>query len=151
VGRVKPEFALCGRPYHWIKSCLDCHRLYMRQQREKRNIGGHGYGFKGPECLECGGIRAKVAESGYTDDGQRIRRRICLDCGQDCASVEVYVDPEQTTFWKLNGGRMRRKREGDYRRKGKGIFRAPVKWRNPDKLLVTVTVVRDRSRDEEAA
>lgn len=138
---MKPKLALCGQPYHWIKSCLDCHRIYMRNRR-KGTSGQRKVGFKGPECLECGGIASKVMESGYTDDGLRIRRRECMDCGQSCASVEVYIDPEETTFWKLNGKRIRQKRENDYRRKGKGIFRAPVKWAEPDRLDVTVTVMK---------
>ena len=99
-----------------------------------------GSGFRGPECLACGGVRSEVKESGYTVDDQRIRRRVCLDCGQDQCSVEVYIDPGLTTFWRLNPDRADRKREGDYRRKGKGVYRLPNKVTHPDRLTVAVVV-----------
>jgi hypothetical protein len=145
TNRRRSHPALCGAPYHPIGSCLACKRLYMRLQRQK-NRKPRRVGFRGPECLECGGVNSKVAETGYTDDGDRIRRRECLDCGQSCASVEVYIDPAEATFWKLNGKRIRTKRENDYARRGKGVFRAPVKWRDPDRLEVEVKVVRSRQR-----
>lgn len=99
-----------------------------------------GSGFRGPECLACGGVRSEVRESGYTLDDQRIRHRVCLDCGQDQCSVEVYIDPGLTTFWRLNPDRADRKREGDYRRKGKGVYRLPNRRTLPDRLGVMVTV-----------
>jgi hypothetical protein len=98
-----------------------------------------GSGFRGPECLACGGIRSEVKESGYTVDDQRIRRRQCLDCGGEGVSVEVYIDGD-TTFWRLNPDRAYRKRENDYRRRGKGIYRLPNRQTVPDRLGVVVTV-----------
>lgn len=97
-------------------------------------------GFRGPECLECGGINSAVKESGYSADDQRIRRRVCADCGQDAVSVEVYVPPGMTTFWKLNPGRRDRKRESDYARKGKGLYRLPNRRAAADRLTVQVFV-----------
>ena len=141
--------SLCGSDYHPIPSCLACKRLYMRKFRADHSKPRR-FGFKGPECFECGGVAAAVKESGYTDDGLRIRRRECLDCGQSCASVEVYIDPEETSFWKLNGRRIRHKRDNDYIRKGKGMFRAQVKWREPDRLEVKVRVIRAKQRDRAA-
>jgi len=143
------RLAVCGSPYHPIRSCLECHRLDMKRRRA-RNPAKRQAGFKGPECLECGGINSRVAETGYTDDGQRIRRRECRDCGQTCASVEVYIDPERTSFWKLNGKRIREKRENDYTRRGKGVFRAPVKWRTPDRLEITVRIIPGAERERAA-
>lgn len=99
-----------------------------------------GAGFRGPECLACGGIRSEVKESGYTIDDQRIRRRVCLDCGQDATSVEVYIDPALTTFWRLNPSRRARKRENDYARKGKGLYRLPNRRNEPDRILVMVSL-----------
>lgn len=99
-----------------------------------------GSGFRGPECLDCGGVRSEVRESGYTVDDQRIRRRVCLDCGQDACSVEVYIEPGLTTFWRLNPHRAELKRENDYRRRGKGIYRLPNRRNQPDRVLVTVSV-----------
>ena len=141
--------ALCGTAYHPIPSCLECKRLYMRAHRRK-HAKPRRVGFRGPECFECGGVNSKVAETGYTDDGLRIRRRECLDCGQSCASVEVYIDPTETTFWMLNGKRIRNKRENDYRQRGKNVFRAPVKWRDPDQLEVTVKVIKAKQRSRAA-
>jgi hypothetical protein len=99
-----------------------------------------GSGFRGPECLDCGGVRSEVKESGYTADDQRIRRRVCLDCGQDAVSVEVYIEPGLTTFWRLNPHRRDLKREGDYRRRGKGIYRLLNRRTREDRLSVTVSV-----------
>lgn len=99
-----------------------------------------GAGFRGPECLECGGTKSEVKESGYSANDQRIRRRVCMDCGQDAVSVEVYVPKGLTTFWKLNPERAGRKRESDYRRKGKGIYRLPNRVTAHDTLEVSVNV-----------
>jgi hypothetical protein len=132
--------ALCGTPYHPINTCLECKRLYMRQHRaehpKKRDVG-----FKGPECYECGGIRSRVNDTGYTDDAQRIRERVCLDCGNKAVSVEVYV--EDVTFWQVCASERRtRKRELDYQTRGKGLYRTPVKYRGPDRFDVNVRVIR---------
>lgn len=144
---MNERLALCGEPYHPIRSCKPCKATYERNRRAKRRVERR-WGFKGPECLDCGGVRSKVMESGYTDDGQRIRRRVCEDCGQDCASVEVYIHPSDSTFWKLNGERARRKRENDYRRKGKGLWRVQRRWTDADRLDVEVRVVKPRSREQ---
>lgn len=99
-----------------------------------------GSGFRGPECLDCGGVQSEVKESGYTADDQRIRRRVCCDCGQDAVSVEVYITPGATTFWRLNPHRRDRKREGDYRRRGRGIYRLLNRRALEDRLAVSVMV-----------
>lgn len=109
------------------------------------------WGFRGPECLSCGGTRSKVTDSGYTDEGLRIRRRRCIDCGQVCTSVEVYINPELTTFSRLNGVRMRRDRERRYATEGKGLWRLPWRWVTPDKIRVRVEMRRDASERRTAA
>lgn len=114
---------------------------------------GHGYrkssawGFRGPECLSCGGTRAAVKESGYTDDGLRIRRRACLDCGASCASVEVFINPELTSFARLNGRRIRRDRESQYANRGKGLWRVPQRWSEPDQIRVSVDLRKPRRKE----
>ena len=97
-------------------------------------------GFRGPECLDCGGINSAVKESGYSADDQRIRRRVCADCGNDAVSVEVYIPEGMTSFWKLNPGRRDRKRESDYARRGKGAYRLENRRAQPDRLTVQVFV-----------
>ena len=97
-------------------------------------------GFRGPECLDCGGIRSVVKESGYSADDQRIRRRVCSDCGQDAVSVEVYIPEGMTTFWRLNPSRASRKRENDYQRRGKGAYRLLNRRSTPDRLSVQILV-----------
>ena len=141
--------SICGSSYHGISTCLACKRIWARKNRANKGTK-RSFGFKGPECFECGGTKSKVMESGYSDDGLRIRRRECMDCGQSCASVEVYIDPNESTFWKLNGKRIRNKRDNDYIRKGKGMFRAQVKWRDPDRLDVRVRVIKAKQRQEAA-
>ena len=108
------------------------------------------WGFRGPECLACGGIKSAVKESGYTDEGLRIRRRRCADCGQFCTSVEVYINPELTTFSRLNGERLRRDRERRYRHDGKGLWRLPFRWVKPDRLRVRIELRRGSDREEAA-
>lgn len=103
-----------------------------------------GWGFKGPECLECGGVRSKVGESGYTLDGQRIRLRRCLDCGQRGSSIEIYLHPDETTFFRLNGRKVA-EREAEYEREGKGVFRVPQRWTGPDRVRVRVLVRKGRA------
>ena len=144
VTRARRESpALCGQPYHPINTCLDCKRLYMRQHRATHPKPRREVGFKGPECIECGGIRSRVNDTGFTDDAQRIRERTCLDCGNKALSVEVYV--EDVTFWQVCASdRRQRKREINYQRRGKGIYRSPVKYRDPDRLDVSVRVLRAR-------
>ena len=149
--RGEKRVALCGADYHPIRSCLECHRLDMRRRRAAAPPkSSRSFGFRGPECLECGGIKSEVRESGYTDAGQRIRRRVCHDCGQDCASVEVYVDPSQTSFYRLDGERMRRKRVQAYARRGKGLYRVQSRWTEADELDVRVRVIK-HDRHEGAA
>ena len=101
------------------------------------------WGFKGPECLECGAIRSKVSESGYTLDGQRIRLRRCLDCGQRATSIEVFIHPDETTFFRLNARKVP-ERETSYRRDGKGVYRVPQRWVGPDHIRVRVLIRRSR-------
>jgi hypothetical protein len=126
-----PVSALRGRPR------LYCSETCRRRGQAKKKAQT---GFRGPECLSCGGIRSEVRESGYTADDQRIRRRVCLDCGQAATSVEVYIDPSLTSFWRLNPTRAAQKREKDYQTRGKGIYRLPNRRHEPDRILVMVSL-----------
>lgn len=139
---VPPRLALCGEPYHPINSCLPCKATWMRNQRAK-NRKPRNVGFKGPECLECGGIRSRVEETGYTEDAQRLRSRTCLDCGARAASIEIYVPA--ATFWQLAATEHRtRKREVSYAKRGKGLYRTAVRSA-PDRIEVDVRVRRERA------
>lgn len=95
---------------------------------------------RAPECVECGGIRAKTLRTGWTTDDQRIRERKCLDCGHKAVSVEVYIPDGMTTFWRLNPDLIERDRANRYRRIGKGVYRLPNRRTSPDRLGIAIEV-----------
>lgn len=46
----------------------------------------------GAECPECGSHRTQTIDTGYTDEGHRLRRRRCTDCeSPSFTTVEVVV------------------------------------------------------------
>lgn len=59
--------------------------------RERNNV----------ECVECGSILTRCRGGGRTVDDQRIRRRVCVDCGTLFCTVELpllYDDGERVPF-----------------------------------------------------
>lgn len=56
-------------------------------------------GVAGAECPECGSHRTQTIDTGYTDEGHRLRRRRCTDCeSASFTTVEVVVPAPFTSL-----------------------------------------------------
>lgn len=56
--------------------------------------------ISGVECPECGSIRTRCRSTGYSHDNDRVRRRVCADCGYWFTTVETVL-PEDVTWGEL--------------------------------------------------
>lgn len=74
-------------------------------------------GVSGALCPECGGRRTRTLSTGYSDEGFRLRRRRCVDCGAPSfITVEVVVP---ATWGELETSN--RLKQRDYYRRKQGF------------------------------
>jgi transcriptional regulator NrdR family protein len=73
-------------------------------------------GVSGAPCPECESIHTRTLNSGYTDEGYRLRRRRCIDCdAPSFLTVEVHVPATWTeleTSYRLKQREYFRRKQG---------------------------------------
>jgi hypothetical protein len=134
--------SLCGEPYHAIRTCRECGRLWKRNNRKPRQVVRRAMPHKavGPPCPECGDTNSKSMQRGWSDpDDHFLRKRICQNCRVGFVTAEVVVPTEQTTFYRLDYRGREWRRENYRRRYAKTDLRLPIQ--NSDQLHVTIKVI----------
>lgn len=141
----KTKLALCGEPYHAMRTCKKCHRLDMAARRARavtKRLRPRFAATKtvGPQCPECGSTSSRSVERGWSEpDDHFLRKRKCLGCAMVFATAEVVIPPTLSTFHRLDY-RGREWRRTHYRRRyAKTDIRLPV--RHSDYLKVNVRVI----------
>jgi len=98
-------------------------------------------GVSGAPCPECESIRTQTLGTGYTDDGLRLRRRRCVDCGAPSfITVEVMVP---ATWGELETNTRMKQRDYFRRRNNYQGRTALARYRPKARLDVKVTVRRE--------
>ena len=92
-------------------------------------------GVSGPPCPECESTRTKCLETGYTDQGIRLRRRKCQDC--EYPSFSTIEVPVHWPFTKLD-------RETAFKKlmwyRAKHGAKPKPRYHKPKKISLEVTV-----------
>lgn len=136
--------ALCGEPYHPIRACKECHRLYMAERRARGRANPLPRSKRpdkavGPQCPECGSTTSRSLERGWSEpDDYFLRRRRCRECSTQFVTVEATIPAGVTTFYRLDY-RGREWRREHYRAKyAKTDRRLPVAHSDYLKLSIRV-------------
>jgi len=96
-------------------------------------------GISGAECPECESHRTQTLDTGYSDEGYRLRRRKCIDCGATSFTTAEVVVP--VPFSRLDThrrwlSRMYHRKRNGYQGKTQLAHPKP-----PAKLVITVKVI----------
>ena len=103
------------------------------------------------ECIECGSIKTRCRGGGRSDEGHRLRRRICADCGQIFTTVEIaltYPDGSAVPLTALDSEHRWYHREEQRRRiKYHGTAGGRRPYVEPARLRVSVKVTEPIRED----
>lgn len=92
-------------------------------------------------CPECGSRKTKTQSTGFSDEGHRLRRRRCLECGAPSfLTVEVPVD---ATWGELETSYRLHQREYYRKRQGYQGMTAMSRTRQTARLVVKIRVIRN--------
>ena len=102
--------------------------------RERNNV----------ECPECGSILTRCRGGGRADSGERLRRRICQECGLIFCTVEVpvlYADGSPAPLTALDTEHRWYHREDQRKRVGwHGLATGRQPYAEPARIRIRMTV-----------
>lgn len=91
-------------------------------------------------CPECGSRKTKTQSTGFSDEGHRLRRRRCTECGAPSfVTVEV---PVEATWGELETSHRLMQRDYFRRRQHYQGQTSMARTRQTARLLVKIRVIR---------
>lgn len=95
---------------------------------------------RGVECPECGSAFTLARRTGFDQDGQRIRQRICKECDHDFGTIEIALPPEFS--WRGTDVSKGDVAHESYVKKRKRPVEFSRKRKSSDRIIVNLSAIR---------